>query len=120
MKMYETGEGFLVGTQAEIPKGDPIKVVEVPTNPKEALIEFLNNRRSQPTTQEPESEPEAVALPEASPEDQLYASFRTEVIDGKVQLDEFLLAAPLDMSLRLLGLISERVREHFAKEKRSV
>lgn len=123
VKTYRLENGTYVGTQAEIPKGETFETVEVPTNPKEDLLKFLNELvLSQPVTpiQADDTPPAATStVPQSTEEERVYAQFRANVAAGRVDLDETILAAPLDVSLRLLGLVSERIREHYAKGKRN-
>lgn len=122
MKTYRSKEtGLFVGRQADQVDGETYETVEVPTS-KDELIEFLNQLQSEQAVPLPVSDspsPPTQDMPQPSDSDVTYASFRASVAEGRVDLDETLLAAPLDVSLRLLGLVTERIREHYAKENRN-
>lgn len=122
MKTYRSKTtGLFVGRQADQIDGEDYEIVEVPTNPKEALLEFLNQLQGEQVVPSPASSspvPPASPRPQPSEEEQVYAQFRAEVAEGRVELDEFMLNAPLDMCLRLMALITDRTREHLNRKEK--
>lgn len=123
MKTYRSNEtGLFVARQADQVEGETYETVEVPTNPKEEHIKFLNQLQAEqplPLAVSDSPAPRMSDRPQPTEEEQCYAQFRADVAEGRVLLDEYLLAAPLDVCLRLAGLVYERTREHYAKEKRN-
>lgn len=119
MKTYRSIQtGVYVGRQADQQDGEDYEIVEIPID-KEGLIEFVNGLQSLPSDDVAPPAPRASPRPEPSEEDKAYARFRADVAEGRVDLDETILAAPLETVLRLSGLVHERIREFYLKAKRS-
>jgi hypothetical protein len=123
MKTYRSNEtGLFVGRQLDKVAGETYTEVEVPTNPKEDLLKFLNEISSQSLATpiaEAAPAPSTSTQPQPTEDEQAYVRFRAEVAEGRVDIDEWMLNAPLDVCLRLMGLITDRTRAHFAKGKKN-
>lgn len=115
MKTYRSKQtGVFVGRQVDQLPEESYEIVEVPNTAKEELLKFLNELQGERPIPSDDSAPPVPATsnkPQPTEEEQTYAQFRADVAAGRVDLDETLLAAPLDTCLRLAGLIYERLRE---------
>lgn len=116
MKTYRSKEtGLFVGRQVDQVDGETYEVVEVPTS-KDELIEFLNQSQQVSPVPAADSPPlETSPVPQSTEAEQTYARFRADVAEGRVDLEETLWAAPLEVCLRLASIVYERTHEHFVK-----
>lgn len=109
MKFYETrsetGVTQLVGTQAEIPKGQPLKAVEVPTD-KDGLKDFVNNLYQLASDVE---EVTAVPAPVAAPEKpkSIYVAEVPKVATREA-VEEFILEADSYVLSNVFAVVMER------------
>lgn len=122
MKTYRSKTtGSFVGRQADQVDGEEYEIVEVPTD-KDGLLGFINKLHAEQVIPSPVSDvpaPPVAPRPQPTKEEEAILNFRAAIAEGRVEIDEWLLRAPLDMCLRLAGLIHERIRDHFVKEQKN-
>lgn len=117
MKLYITSLGY-VGTQAEIPRGEPVNVVDVPVD-KAGLIGYLNSIALASIKEEyewdPYHEPAPAPAPEIIPSGN--SAWLQQMADHKADsdnlalLENILWEAPLPVVVSLNTIIAERIRE---------
>lgn len=116
MKTYRSKiTGVFVGRQADQIEGEEYETVEVPTNPKEALIDFLNTIQKvdgQPS--EPEPAPPAGWLRKW----QLEKQEQGQELHLAIELDQAIMRAPFERCMRLAELVYSRLGDFAKKEKK--
>lgn len=110
MNTYQLADKTYVGTQAEAKASDQtFQAVDIPTD-KKGLIDFINELQIREESSPPEGDVEPLR-PQLTPEEESLIDFRQQIVEGRVDVDEWMLNAPLDTCWRLMGLITDRTRE---------